>query len=90
MNPYNSTKATILDEGEDDAWTNVFFYNPSLSMSDISCWYGLGEYAKNNSLYIFVYDHELKERKGYWYDEDQEWLSMSPGTIDEYEKNASK
>jgi|GEM_PF-2679663 len=84
------TSKTILEEGEENCWINVFFHNPSLSMNDITCWDELGEYANENSLYIFVYDHDLKVRKGYWYDEDQEWVDMTPGAREEYEANAAK
>ena len=81
---------TILEEGEDDCWINVYFYNPSLTMSDVSCWDELGEYANENSLYVFVYDHALKEKKGYWYDEDQVWVDMESRECKEYEANAAK
>ena len=84
------TSKTIPDEAEEDAWVNVLFYNASLKIDDISCWDELGEYANENSLYIFVYDHDLKERKGYWYDEDQEWVDMTPGAREEYEANAAQ
>ena len=80
---------TLLEEDDPDRWTNVYFYNSTLSMNDISAWEELGEYANENEVYINVYDHVSKERKGYWYDEDQEWIDMEENSGDEYEANAT-
>ena len=81
------TAKTILDQDEPDTWVNIYFYNPTLSMDDVSCWQELEEYANENEVYIIVYDHESKERKGYWYDEDEVWINMETEIVEEYEAN---
>jgi hypothetical protein len=81
---------TITDEDDPDTWTSVYFYNPSVTMEDIASWDELGEYANENEVYINVYDHDSKERKGYWFDEDQEWIDMDTDSGEEYEANAPK
>jgi hypothetical protein len=79
---------TIFEDEE--TWVNVYLYNNSLSLEDIKCWDDLGEYANENSLYIYIYDHDKKTRKGYQYDEDQEWLDMTPGERENYEANSKQ
>ena len=80
---------TIVEVGEDDAWSNVYFYNSSLSINDISSWDELQEYAIENEVYINVYDHNSKKRNGFWYDEDEVWIDMGAERIEEYENNVS-
>ena len=84
------TAKTISDEDEPDTWANIYFYNPTLSIADISCWQELEEYANENEVYINVYDHESKERNGYWYDEDEVWINMETEIVEEYEVNVPK
>ena len=34
------------------------------------------DFAIENELYVIVYDHNSKSRKGYWYDEEDEWIEQ--------------
>ena len=34
----------------------------------------LMDFSRENDLYVIVYDHNTKKRKGYWYDEEDEWV----------------
>jgi hypothetical protein len=44
------------------------------------------DFAIHNELYVIVYDHDTKSRKGYWYDEDDEWVELENVEMANYTK----
>ena len=81
-----SDKTTILKEDELDpeAGYSVLFYYKDLSLNVFSFWDELFDFANETELYAIVYDHETHIRKGYWYDEDEEWIEQEVGEQDSY------
>jgi hypothetical protein len=66
----------IANKDDVDSWDNVYFFFDKLAFENIQCWDELEEYAKNNYIYIYLYDHNKKERKGFFYDEDDVWVNL--------------
>lgn len=53
----------------------LFTYN-SMKVADFKFYDELHEFSWRNDLYVSVYDHELKMRKGFWHDEDSKWIKQ--------------
>jgi hypothetical protein len=82
-------KTTILkeDESDDESGYSVLFYYENLSIDSFSNWDELYDFANETELYVLVYDHETHIRKGYWYDEDVEWIEQEIGEQESYLNN---
>ncbi|MBP6126676.1 hypothetical protein [Flavobacterium sp.] len=82
-------KTTIVNEDESDpeAGYSLLFYYKDLSLNDFSFWDELYDFANETELYVIVYDHSTHIRKGYWYDEDSEWIEQEVGKQDSYLSN---
>jgi len=80
-----ATKQFCVSEGveEDDLWDCYYFYS-NLTFDDVD-WDFLSLTGEENEVYCLVYDHENKVRRGFWYDEDAEWIELETGALDEYE-----
>jgi hypothetical protein len=39
----------------------------------------MADFARQNELYVIVYDHDVFDRMGYWYDEQDEWVEQNFG-----------
>jgi len=86
--PTKFNSKIIFEKDDTNAWTNIYFYNPSLSIDDVSCWEELEVYAAAKEIYINVYDHKTKETKSFIYDEDEVWIDMETKLDEDYEVNA--
>src|SRR5690554_579017 len=53
----------------------LFTYN-SLTLQTFEFLDELRDYVVKNKLYVFIYDHELKMRIGFRYDEEKEWIEQ--------------
>lgn len=79
-------------ETDNDGEINILMSYPELTFNDI-LWGELQEFGVSNMVYVIVYEHESKTRKGFWYDEDQEWVEQDMNeedfrsTVESYEKN---
>ena len=82
-------KTTIVneDESDPDAGYSLLFFYKDLSLNDFSFWDELYDFANETELYAIVYDHSTHIRKGYWYDEDAEWIEQEVGEQDSYLSN---
>jgi hypothetical protein len=69
---------------------SVYLYNPKLSIGEIDAWNEMEEYAGEKEIYIHVYDHDKKEIKSYYYDEDEVWIDNDEMGGDDYEANMPK
>jgi hypothetical protein len=70
----NKTTVVKLDESDPEAGYSLLFYYKDLSLNDFSFWDELYDIANETELYVIVYDHSTHVSKGYWYDEDSEWI----------------
>jgi hypothetical protein len=82
-------KTTILNEDESDseAGYSLLFYYKDLSLNDFLFWDELYDFANETELYVIVYDHSTHIRKGYWYDEDAEWIEQEIEEQESYLNN---
>jgi hypothetical protein len=76
-----SDKVIILKEDDDDPESefSVMMNYPGLTLDGFEYYDELMDYARENELYVIVFDHDTKYRKGYWYDEEQEWIEQFMG-----------
>jgi hypothetical protein len=81
-----SEKVTILKEDENDPESSfsVFLNYSKYTLNDFNFYDELMDFARENELYVIVYDHNTKSRKGYWYDEDDEWIEQDMGDNADY------
>jgi len=71
------------DEDDEESLWDCFYYYANLSFDDID-WDFLSLTGEENEVYCLVYDHDNKVRRGFWYDEDAEWIDQETGAIEEY------
>lgn len=79
-------KTTILkeDKSEEQSEYSALFYYKDLSLNEFSFWDELYDFANETELYVIVYDHSTHIRKGYWYDEEDEWIEQEVEEQDSY------
>ena len=83
----NKITTLLEDETDEESGYSVLFYYEDFSMDTFSNWDELFDYANETELYVLVYDHSTHIRKGYWYDEDSEWIEQEIGKQDSYLSN---
>ncbi len=81
--PADNTLIQAEDEEEDSLW-DCYYYYSNLTFDDVD-WDFLSLTGEENEVYCLVYDHENKVRRGFWFDEDAEWIDQETGALDEYE-----
>jgi hypothetical protein len=84
----SSEKITILKEDEDDPESSysVLLNYSEYTLIDFEFYDELMDFASENELYVLVYDHNTKNRKGYWYDEEEDWVQQEMGDGVNYPK----
>lgn len=82
-------KTTIVNEDDSDpeAGYSLLFYYKDFSLNDFSFWDELYDFANETELYTIIYDHSTHIRKGYWYDEEEDWIEQEVGEQDSYLSN---
>jgi hypothetical protein len=73
-----SEKVTILkdDENDPESSFSVYLNYSKFTLNDFSFYDELMDFARENELYVILYDHNTKSRKGYWYDEEDDWIEQ--------------
>ena len=81
-----SEKITIQKEDVNDPESSfsVLLNYSMYSLNDFSFYDELMDFARENELYVIVYDHNTKKRKGYWYDEEEDWIEQEMDCSDIY------
>ena len=72
------------DSSDPEGSYAIWFHYKSINMADFEFWTALETFAVKNEKYVVVYDHQNNKRKGYWYDEESEWIEQDvelPETI---------
>ena len=64
----------LEDPADPESSFAVLFHFKELNMDDFPLWDELKEFAAANELYVLAYDHHSNRRRGYWYDEEDEWI----------------
>lgn len=72
------------DPDEEDSLWDCYYYFENLTFDDVD-WDYLELLGEENEVYCLVYNHENQIRRGFWYDEDAEWVDQKTGVIEEYE-----
>ena len=75
------------DETDEESGYSVLFYYEEFSIDSFSNWDDLYDFANETELYVIVYDHSTHIRKGYWYDEEEDWIEQEIGEQDSYLSN---
>ena len=73
-----SEKVTILkdDENDPESSFSVYINYSKFTLNNFSFYDELMDFARENELYVILYDHNTKSRKGYWYDEEDDWIEQ--------------
>jgi hypothetical protein len=81
-----SEKITIQYEDENDPESSysVLLNYAKYSLHDFNFYDELMDFARENELYVVVYDHNTKKRKGYWYDEEEDWIEQEMDCSNQY------
>lgn len=83
----SSKDITIYEEeGNPESGFEKLMVFPDIKMVDISVWDELMELGNDQEIYVLVYDHDSRIRKGYWYDEENEWNERDMTGDDFYSK----
>ena len=64
------------DESDPENAFGLWFHYKSTKMADFEFWTALESFAERNEKYVVVYDHLNNKRKGFWYDEELEWIEQ--------------
>ena len=83
-----SDRVTIKkdDESDSESSFSVYFNYSKYQLKGFGFFDELMDFAIHNELYVIVYDHDTKSRKGYWYDEDDEWVELENVEMANYKK----
>lgn len=79
-------KIIIVKEDQEDPESSFYVYMNyyNYNINDFDYYDELKDFADEYELYVIVYDHDTKDRKGYWYDEDDKWILQNFGKNDDY------
>jgi len=83
----DKTAISKEDESDEESGYSVLFYYKDFSIDSFSYWDELYDFANETELYVIVYDHFTHIRKGYWYDEEDEWIEQEVEEQDSYLSN---
>lgn len=72
------------DDTDPDSSFSLYINFNEMNVLDFGYYDELMDFARENELYVIVYDHETQTRKGFWYDEDEEWLEQHMGDSANY------
>jgi len=62
------------DEDDPDSSYLILFDYADYNLENFEFYNELMDFALENEVYIIVYDHDSKTRKGFWYDEEDDWI----------------
>jgi hypothetical protein len=66
----------LEDESDPESPCALWFHYSSVKMEDFALWEELGRFAEGREKYVIIYDHLNSKRKGFWYDEELEWIEQ--------------
>lgn len=86
LGPSEKTTISKDDESDPESSFSIYLNYSNYTLNDFNFYDELMDFAIENELYVIVYDHNSKSRKGYWYDEDDEWIEQEIGNDVKYPK----
>jgi hypothetical protein len=83
----SSKNLRILKEDENDLEPSysILFDYADYNLEDFEFYSELSDFATENEVFVIVYDHDSKTRKGFWYDEEDEWITQEIGEQTQYQ-----
>lgn len=72
-------KPAVIDEEE-----SLLFNYSKYTLTDFEFYDELMDFARETELYVIVYDHDIKTRRGFWFDEYDEWIEQEMGNNSPY------
>ena len=67
------------DEEDEESNIDLIFQYYDVYLNDYDAWNEIADFARQNEIYVVIYDHEFYDSKGYWYDENDEWIEQNNG-----------
>ena len=86
LGPYEKVTISKDDEKDPESSFSIYLNYSEFTLTNFSYYDELADFARENALYVIVYDHNNKTRKGYWYDEDDDWVIQKMGDNTIYPK----
>lgn len=82
----SSANLRVLKEDENDPESySILFDYAEYNLEDFEFYDELRDFATENEVVVIVYDHDSKTRKGFWYDEEDEWITQEIGEQTQYQ-----
>jgi predicted ferric reductase len=83
----SSKNLRILKEDENDPESSysILLDYADFNLEDFEFYDELRDFATENEVVVIVYDHDSKTRKGFWYDEEDEWITQEIGEQTQYQ-----
>ena len=75
----NAIKEIKEDPEDDESNIELIFHYYDETLNSHDAWNEMADFARQNELYVIVYDHDVFDRMGYWYDEQDEWIEQNHG-----------
>ena len=81
----NAIKEIKEDPEDDESNIELIFHYYDETLNSHDAWNEIADFARQNELYVIVYDHDVFDRMGYWYDEQDEWIEQNFGENEHFE-----
>ena len=75
----NAIKEIKEDPEDKESNIELIFHYYDETLNSHYAWNEMADFARQNELYVIVYDHDVFDRMGYWYDEQDEWIEQNFG-----------
>ena len=85
INGLNATKEIKEDPEDEESCIELVFQYYDLTLNAHDAWNEMADFARQNELYVVVYDHDTYDRMGFWYDEQDEWIEQNFGENSHWE-----
>jgi hypothetical protein len=83
---YADVRVVFDDVTDPESTYSLFFNYPNLELTGFKFYDELATFVTKNELYVVIYDHNAKTRRGFWYDESSEWFNLD-GEVEIYINN---
>lgn len=85
LGPFQATHILLENEEDPESSMELALRYDDLNHAKVTKWHEFADFARLNELYVVLYEQGSSEEKGYWYDEEENWISRNFGPVERYE-----
>ena len=85
LGPSQTTHILLENEEDHESCMELALRYDDLNHAQVTKWHELADFARLNELYVVLYEQGSSEERGYWYDEEENWISRNFGPDERYE-----